>query len=353
MAGAIRHRQPELQRRQPRQARHRARPEERRRRRTAFRRLARRADILIENYRPGVMRRFGLDYDALSRRQSRADLRVDLRLRPDRTRPRQGRVRSGRAGRVRPDVDYRRAGRPPVKVGRAADRSRRRAVRACRRSSRRCIYRTRTGRGQYIDTSLVEAGVALSVWEATEYFSRRAACPQPMGSAHRMSAPYQAIRCADGYITLAAANDRLFGRLCELLNRPEWSSDPDLRRRYRARPEQVDAGCRDRDRHAGTAAAATGSSSSSQRDSVRADQQLRSGVRRSADRARAAWSVDVEHPTLGRIRTLGSPIKMSATPPIVGRRAPLLGEQPGKCCARPGSATRRSHSSRTPARTRT
>jgi len=41
-------------------------------------------------------------------------------------------------------------------------------------------------------------------------------------------------------------------------------------------------------------------------------------------------AVDVEHPTLGRIRTLGSPIKMSATPPLVGRRAPLLGEHTGE-----------------------
>ena len=63
------------------------------------------------------------------------------------------------------------------------------------------IYRARTGRGQYIDTSLVEPGVALSVWEATEY-SSGAGIPQRMGSAHRMSAPYQAVQCADGYITL-------------------------------------------------------------------------------------------------------------------------------------------------------
>src|SRR5262249_59100437 len=86
-------------------------------------------------------------------------------------------------------------------------------------------YRSRTGRGQSIDTSLVDAGVAMSVWEATEYFSSHAA-PAPMGSAHRMSAPYQAIRCADGYITVAAANDRLFRRLSALLHRPDWPCDP-------------------------------------------------------------------------------------------------------------------------------
>src|SRR5206468_3078235 len=72
-------------------------------------------------------------------------------------------------------------------------------------------HRGRTGRGQQVDTSLVEAGVALSVWEATEYFSG-AGIPQPKGSAHRMNAPYQAFRCADGYVTIGANTDRLFRR---------------------------------------------------------------------------------------------------------------------------------------------
>src|SRR5207245_2676148 len=83
-------------------------------------------------------------------------------------------------------------------------------------------YRHRTGAGQQIDTSLVDAGVALSVWEATEYFSG-AGVPGALGSAHRMNAPYQAIRCADGYITLGAANERLFRRLCEVLGHTEWT----------------------------------------------------------------------------------------------------------------------------------
>jgi crotonobetainyl-CoA:carnitine CoA-transferase CaiB-like acyl-CoA transferase len=63
--------------------------------------------------------------------------------------------------------------------------------------------RHRTGVGQQVDTSLVDAGVALSVWEATEYFSG-IGIPAALGSAHRMNAPYQAIRCADGYLTIGA-----------------------------------------------------------------------------------------------------------------------------------------------------
>ena len=77
-------------------------------------------------------------------------------------------------------------------------------------------YRDRTGRGQHIDTSLVEAGLALSVWEAAQYFAD-GTVPQALGSAHRMLAPYQAIRCADGYITIGAGTDRLFQRLASLL----------------------------------------------------------------------------------------------------------------------------------------
>ena len=86
-------------------------------------------------------------------------------------------------------------------------------------------HRTATGDGQQIDTSLVEAGLALSVWEATEYFATGQP-PRPLGSAHRLSAPYQALRCSDGYITIGAANDRLFARLCQLLGHTEWIDDP-------------------------------------------------------------------------------------------------------------------------------
>ena len=99
-------------------------------------------------------------------------------------------------------------------------------------------HRASSGVGQRIDTSLVEAGVALSVWEATEYFAGPGV-PAPLGSAHRMNAPYQAIRCADGYVTIGANTDRLFRRLCGVLGHPEWADVPDFadnRSRVRNRP---------------------------------------------------------------------------------------------------------------------
>ena len=137
--------------------------------REAFRRLASRADILIENYRPGVMASLGLDYATLAADHPAliyASISGYGQTGPDAA---QGRVRSRRAGRLGVDVDHRRA-RWAAGEGRRADHRPWRGV-VCAGAILAALYhRTRTGHGQYIDTSLVDAGVALSVWEATEYF---------------------------------------------------------------------------------------------------------------------------------------------------------------------------------------
>jgi len=149
--------------------------------------------------------------------------------------------------------------------------------------------------------------------------------PQPMGSAHRMSAPYQAIRCADGYITLAAANVRLFRRLCEILDRAEWLTDP----RYANDTGRV------KNREAlATAIEAMTITKPRSHWLERFDANglpcgpINDYAQVFADPQVVAREMVVEttHPTLGRLKTLGSPIKMSATPPDVSRRAPLLGE---------------------------
>jgi len=191
----------------------------------AFRRLARRSDVVIENYRPGVMKAFGLDYASLSAGHPElvyASISGYGQTGPYAAKGGFDLVAQGVSGLMSITGE---PGGPPVKVGvpltdLGAGLFALSAILAA------LYYRGRTGRGQHIDTSLVDAGVALSVWEAAEYFSSGAA-PQPMGSAHRMTAPYQAVRCADGYITLAAANDRLFLRLCELLGHVDWTTNPD------------------------------------------------------------------------------------------------------------------------------
>ena len=291
--------------------------------RAVFKRLARSADILIENYRPGVMARLGLDY---------ATLRIDNpRLiygsisGHGQTGPWAGKggfdlIAQGLSGVMSVTG---RPGEAPVKVGvpltdLGAGLFALIGILAALR------HRDHTGIGQQVDTSLVDAGLALSVWEVTEYFSS-GEVPGPLGSAHRMTAPYQAFKCADGYITVGAANDRNFTKLARLLGHHEWLTDA----RFTADHQRV----AHRDELAALIEAVT------------------------AQRPRADWiaeleaagvpcgpildyedalttpqalaremTVDVEHPTLGPLRTLGTPIKMSETPLNPRRRGPMLGE---------------------------
>ena len=291
--------------------------------RAAFRRLAERADVVIENFRPGVMRSFGLDYASLAKDHPGliyASISGYGQTGPSASKGGFDLVAQGVSGLMSITGE---PGGPPVKVGvpltdLGAGLFALSAILAA------LLYRSRTGKGQYIDTSLVESGVALSIWEASEYFAT-GGVPQPMGSAHRMTAPYQAVRCADGYMTVAAANDRLFRRLCELLGHSEWTADADFaddtgRVRHHVKLAMlIESVTTQRPRsHWTTLFEANGLPCGPINNyrQVFEDPQVQA----------RGMVVETDHPTLGRIRTLGSPIKMSETPPIVGRPAPLLGE---------------------------
>ena len=289
----------------------------------AFRRLVATADILVENYRPGVMRGFGLDYASLALEYPAliyASISGYGQTGPHASRGGFDLVAQGISGLMSVTGE---PGGPPGKVGvpltdLGAGLFALSAILAA------LYYRTRTGRGQHVDTSLVEAGVALSVWESAEYFSE-GRTPQPMGSAHRMFAPYQAIACADGHITLGTANERLFVKLCELLEHPEWPACPDyataaLRVRNRAsliaRIEAITSAhpkeyWLDLFEREGIPCGPVNDYAQ-----VFDDPQVRA----------RGMVVDVDHPVLGPMKALGSPIKMSETPPDATRRAPLLGE---------------------------
>lgn len=289
----------------------------------ACRRLAARCDILVENYRPGVMREFGLDYESLS--QLHPGLIYCSISGYGQTGPYSQRggfdlVAQGMSG-IMSVTGY--PGMPPAKCGiPVTDLGA--GLFATYGILAALYHRTRTGRGQHIDTSLLEAGVALSVWESTEYFSGRG-IPQPLGSAHRMSAPYQAVRCADGYITLGAANPRLFAAFCRLIGREDLISHPDYatdtgrvqhREALVAEIEQVlmqhpRAYWIERLDAAGIPCGPILNYAE-----VFADPHVQ---------ARGMVQT-VDHPTLGTLNTLGNPVKFSATPPLPARPAPLMGQ---------------------------
>ncbi len=291
--------------------------------REAARRLARSADVLVENYRPGVLTKFGLGYEALSREHP--GLVYASISGYGQTGPASGKggfdlVAQGVSGLMSITGE---AGRPPVKVGipitdLGAGLFGVAGILAA------LMARTKTGRGQHVDTSLLDAGVALSVWEATQYFSGRGV-PDRLGSAHRMNAPYEAVRCADGYVTIGAANDRTFERLCAALEHPEWTTDPD----YADNARRVT-------NRAALAARIEAVLSTHPRDHWLAlfeghgvpSGPINTYAEVLADPHVLARElvVETDHPTLGRIQTLGTPIKLSDTPLRPGRPAPLLGE---------------------------
>ncbi len=291
--------------------------------RAAVRRLALASDVLVENYRPGVMAKFGLGYEELA--AEHPGLIYASISGYGQTGPTSGKggfdlVAQGVSGLMSITGE---AGRPPVKVG-VPITDLGAGLFAVTGILSALLARARTGRGQRVDTSLVDAGVALSVWEATQYFSGRGV-PQPLGSAHRMNAPYQAIRCADGYITVGAANDRTFQGLCDALKHPEWAREADFadnasrvthRAALAARIESVMA-TEPRD-HWLTRLETHGVPCGP--INTYAD------VMEDPHILARDLVVDTDHPTLGRIKTLGTPVKLSDTPLTPGRPAPMLGQ---------------------------
>ena len=298
-----------------------------------LRRLAATADVFVENYRPGVLGRLGLDYGALRALNSRlvyASISGYGQTGPAAHKGGFDLVAQGVSGLMsvtgEPD-------RPPVKAGVPVTDLGAGLFAAC--GILAALHaRNRSGEGQHVDTSLVDAGVALSVWEATELFSR-GVVPGPLGSAHRMSAPYQAVRCADGYVTLGAANDRIFRRLAEMLGHSEWLDD--------VRFENDSARVENRVVLAGLIEAVT-SRHSRQYWLGRLEahdipcgpiNDYREVMQDPQVRARE-MVVETRHPTLGTLSTLGTPIKLSGTPLTPGRPAPLLGQHTDEVLAAAG-----------------
>jgi crotonobetainyl-CoA:carnitine CoA-transferase CaiB-like acyl-CoA transferase len=140
-----------------------------------------------------------------------------------------------------------------------------------------------------------------------------------------MTAPYQAFKCADGYITIGAANDRNFAKLARVLGRHEWLTDP----RFTADHQRV----AHRDELAMLIETVTVAQPRAHWLAELDQAGIPCGPILDYEDALTTpqaiareMTVDVEHPALGPLRTLGTPIKMSATPLNPRRRGPMLGE---------------------------
>jgi crotonobetainyl-CoA:carnitine CoA-transferase CaiB-like acyl-CoA transferase len=214
-------------------------------------------------------------------------------------------------------------GRPPVKVA-APVTDITAGLLACMGILAALHHRARTGEGQMVDTSLYEAGIIQTYWQSAMMLAT-GVVPQPLGSAHPLNAPYQAFRARDGWITIGAANQKNWQRLLAVLEAPELAADPRFtdnvaRMRNLAALEAALApliAARDSaDWLARLDAAGVPAGPVRDIGMMLADPQVEA----------RQMVVETPHAKLGTVRTLGVPVKFSATPAGVRHGAPLLGE---------------------------
>lgn len=182
------------------------------------------ADVFIENFRPGVTKKLGIDYDTL--RTLNPNLIYCSISGYGQTGPYQHKggfdiMAQGLSGLM--DMTGEKEGRP-AKVG-IAIHDIAAAQTAIQSILAAYIHQLKSGEGQYIDVALVDSGLAWTVWEAAAIFGG-GEIPERNGTAHRVAAPYQGFETKDGAILVGAANQKLWENFCRhVMERPEWIDD--------------------------------------------------------------------------------------------------------------------------------
>ena len=186
------------------------------------------------------------------------------------------------------------------------------------------IHRLRTGEGQMVDTSLLEAGMAYTFWESSVYFAT-GQIPGPLGSAHRLAAPYQALRTSDGYINIGAATQSTWEGLCRAIGHEELLTDPRFTKVGDRKGREVElAALLEETTQANTTqhwmevlgSAGVPAGPINDLEQVYSDPHVLA----------RDMLVELEDPELGTLRNIGIPVKLSRTPGRIRRRAPDLRE---------------------------
>lgn len=284
--------------------------------------LVRRADVVVDNFRAGVLERLAIDYARLSAINPRIIQcsvtgfgsgaykdypALDVIIQA---------ISGHMAITGEPD-------RPPVRVGiPLADMSG--GIYACKGILASLYARERTGRGQRVELSMFDCMLNLLGYIGTMWLSN-GELPKPPGSGHDYTVPWQAFKARDGYIVVATREDSFWRKLCEVLERPELAHDA----RFATNAER----CRNRHILVPQLEALFAA-----RDVAQWLQRLRAAQVPAApvNHLDGAFSeppvgerdmvVEYEHPDVGRVRVPGNPIKMSEAPGTPSRPAPRLGE---------------------------
>jgi crotonobetainyl-CoA:carnitine CoA-transferase CaiB-like acyl-CoA transferase len=289
----------------------------------ALKRMVTRVDVLTENYRKGALDKLGLGYEALKALNPGliyCSISGYGRSGPYAEKGGFDLIAQGMSGLMAVTGE---PGGPPVKVGSPVCDINAGLLGALGVVAA-YVHRLKTGEGQLVDTSLFEAGIQQTFWQSAIYFATGVP-PGPSGSAHILSAPYQAFRAADGWLTIGGANQANWERLARVLDAPQWIEDT----RFRTNADRM------KNLEALVALMSERLKTRRAREWIAALEAegvpcgpINSIAEMAADAQTVSREmvVDLEHPRAGRTRALGLPIKLSATPGKVSRPAPLLGE---------------------------
>lgn len=285
--------------------------------------LAGSADVLVENFRKGTMEKFGLGFEALKEVNPKlvyCAITGYGRSGPYADKGGFDLIAQGMSGLMSITGE---PGQEPVKCGPPVCDINGGMLGALGIVAA-YVHRLRTGVGQMVDTSLLEAGIHTTFWHSA-IFLATGVSPEPTGSAHVLSAPYQAFPTHDGWITIGGANPANWERLARMMGLAELLDDPRFRTnadrmQHRAELAEI-VSAKTRQRTTQDLVAALDASGIPAGPVNRIGEML-------ADPHVLARNMVVEtiHPVAGPTRALGVPIKLSQTPGTVRRPAPLLGQ---------------------------
>ena len=280
-------------------------------------------DVVVENFRPGVMEKFGLGAESLLARYPRlvycaiSGFGADG---PYRDRPGFDQIAQGMSGFMSlTGTEESGPTRAGIAIGDLLG-----GLFAAQGIQLALLARARTGRGQIVDTSLLESMIGVLSWGAGMFFER-GTVPGPAGQHHPLAAPYGRFRARDAYLNIAAGNEEMWKELAEALGHPEWRTDE----RFRGPVERL--GNRDDLTRAIEEALA-------QEDVPHwVDLLNRAGVPcgpvldlgqvfSDPQVLSREMLVELPHPEIGTFKTTGLPVKLSETPGAIDRAPPLHGE---------------------------
>lgn len=285
--------------------------------------LVKEADILVENYRPGVMKRLGVGYEVMSKINP-ALVYVSIsgfgQSGPWAMRPGFDLMAQAMSGimSVTGNGDGKpvKAGVPVADIGCA--------LFATYAALSAYIGAKNTGQGQYIDASLFDSALAFSIWDTSEYWGTGNP-PVALGTANRMTAPYQAVKAKDGYFVMGATNNKLWQKLCEILERPDLLQKAEYQTiagRLGKREQLIQE---------------LENSFTLKSADEWIDLLLEHGIPagpildypqafESEHGRHRQMRIEIDHPLEGKVPNIGFAVKMQGTPQEVRRHPPLLGE---------------------------